>query len=144
LQLVGELPEAGFPAVRHLGSYALPGGAYTGPLYEVRGQAFRRLERDFPPVRDAPRTAPSRPLAAPLADVFNRRFGGGRSGVPTDLSGSGGLGGEEPLDGTPTLVVCCMKHLAPATGPSEVWACVCHRPALSTSLHLSMCLLWRH
>ena len=107
VQLLDELPEAGFPCLRHLGEWALPLSAYTGHLYEICGQAFAALDRTFAtPVRDAHCVSPTLvPVAAPLPPVFAARF---QQALPKP---------EPPSEaaapaGQPTIV-CCVLPLPP-------------------------------
>jgi hypothetical protein len=117
VQLLGELPLAGFPSVRHLGNFKLSNGSYDGPLYEVRGQAFRRLDRDFPDVRDAERVAPESALAAPLPASFCTQLLPAAERIGSDAFRSSH---EEVAakEGSPTLVCCCMhlQFAAPREG----------------------------
>ena len=108
LQLLGELPLAGFPCVRHLGTFKLPNGHYSGALYEVRGQAFRRLDREFPELRDVTRVGPGAALAAPLPPSFRLRLlpAAERTSSESFMSASEGTAAKE---GSPTIVCCCMR-----------------------------------
>lgn len=65
MQIQNRLHAAGFPLIKHLGTYDIKDKRYSGGLFELHGQVFRPLRRNFAEVRDAIQTVPPQ-LIAPL------------------------------------------------------------------------------
>jgi hypothetical protein len=124
VQMRGELPMAGFPIIASLGRFQFPNNLYTGHLFELRGQPFRRMERNFPPPRDARRLSTPAPLAVPLPAAFGTHLrlrntqGTSAGGVATmlnQISWSNSVPETSP-EGVPTLVCCYCKLEVSAAG----------------------------
>ena len=77
VQLRHCMPLAGFPIVRHLGQYKLTNShgdqTYEGGLYEICGQVFRELSRNFPVIKPDERVSAGTELIAPLASCFQEQ-----------------------------------------------------------------------
>lgn len=121
LQVQHALPEAGFPGVAHLGKYQLPNGAYCGDLYELRGHAYKRLERPFPSPQKAVCLAAPRCLHARLPSALRRRLAAQEAAAEREVAVGAAAG--VPL----ALVLCTMPLHVPKQGAPEVRALVATR-----------------